>query len=102
MTENIKEFRDGIFELHTRRFGTIAELMIECLYGYRHSRNQFHDRFDEKKNKRIEIKFSVAMKSNDEVINKKNAIDQCKKANLSNRILKSSETSLTLTAIFSK
>lgn len=92
MTENIKEFRDGIFELHTRRFGTIAELMIECLYGYGHSHNQFHDRFDEKKNKRIEIKFSVAMKSNDEIINKRNAIDQCKKANLSNRILKSSET----------
>ena len=31
MTNEIKEFRDGIFALRTRRFGTVAELMIEAL-----------------------------------------------------------------------
>ena len=53
MTEEIKEFRDGIFALRTRRFGTIAELMIEALYKFTKSHNQFHDRYDETKHKRI-------------------------------------------------
>ena len=47
MTNEIKEFRDGIFALRTRRFGTIAELMIEALYNFKKSQNQFHDRYDE-------------------------------------------------------
>ena len=53
MTDEIKEFRDGIFALRTRRFGTIAELMIEALYKFTKSHNQFHDRYDETKHKRI-------------------------------------------------
>ncbi len=47
MTNEIKEFRDGIFALRTRRFGTVAELMIEALYNFSKSHNQFHDRYDE-------------------------------------------------------
>lgn len=34
MNDEIKEFRDGIFALRTRRFGTVAELMIEALYSF--------------------------------------------------------------------
>ena len=66
MNDEIKEFRDGIFALRTRRFGTVAELMIEALYSFTKSHNQFHDRYDE-------------------------VIDQCKKANLGNRALNSTE-----------
>ena len=91
MTDEIKEFRDGIFALRTRRFGTIAELMIEALYKFTKSHNQFHDRYDETKHKRIEIKFSTVMKANESVINRSNAIDQCKKANLGNRALSSDD-----------
>lgn len=91
MEDNIKEFRDGIFALRTRRFGTVAEIMIECLYHFGKSHNQFHDRFDEVSKKRIEVKFSTVMKSNDSVINFKNVIEQCKKANLGNRALSSKE-----------
>ena len=93
MEEKIKEFRDGIFALRTRRFGTIAEIMIESLYHFSKSHNQFHDRFDEVANKRIEVKFSTVMKENDSAINKWNAIEQCKKANLGNRALDSIEMS---------
>lgn len=89
MTDDIKEFRDGIFVLRTRRFGTVAELMIEALYGLSKSHNQFHDRYDETGHKRIEIKFSTVMKANESVINFSNVIDQCKKANLSNRTVNS-------------
>ena len=32
-TAEIKEFRDGIFALRTRRFGTVAEIMIKYLYN---------------------------------------------------------------------
>ena len=39
----------------------------------------------------IEIKFSTVMKANEAVINRSNAIDQCKKANLGNRALNSTE-----------
>lgn len=57
MNDEIKEFRDGIFALRTRRFGTVAELMIEALYSFTKSHNQFHDRYDEVGHQRIEIKF---------------------------------------------
>ena len=89
MEKSIKEFRDGIFALRTRRFGTVAEFMIEALYHFSKSHNQFHDRFDEIDNKRIEVKFSTVMKSNNSVINNKNIITECKKANLGNRALSS-------------
>lgn len=91
MTNEIKEFRDGIFALRTRRFGTVAELMIEALYNFTKSQNQFHDRYDEVGHQRIEIKFSTVIKANEAVITRSNSIDQCKKANLGNRALKSSD-----------
>ncbi len=91
MEEKIKEFRDGIFALRTRRFGNVAEIMIETLYHFSKSHNQYHDRFDEISNKRVEVKFSTVMKSNDSVINNSNVIEQCKKANLGNRALSSNE-----------
>ena len=91
MTNEIREFRDGIFALRTRRFGTVAELMIEALYSFTKSHNQFHDRYDEVGHQRIEIKFSTVMKANEAVISRFNSIDQCKKANLGNRALKSTD-----------
>ena len=63
MRDEIESFRDGIFALRTRRFGTVAELMIEGLFGLSKSHNQFHDRFDEDAGKRVEIKFSTVMKA---------------------------------------
>jgi len=91
MTDTIKEFRDGIFALRTRRFGTVAELMIETLFKYHQSHNQFHDRYDYATCSRVEIKFSTVMKENDARIYAANLIDQCVKANVSNRSMKSTE-----------
>ena len=91
MTNEIKEFRDGIFALRTRRFGTVAELMSEALYNFTTAHNQFHDRYDEVGHQRIEIKFSTVMKANEAVISRSNSIDQCKKANLGNRALNSTD-----------
>ena len=91
MNDEVKEFRDGIFALRTRRFGTVAELMIEALYNLGKSHNKFHDRYDEVGHQRIEIKFSTVIKMNEDVITRANCIEQCKKANLGNRAINSAD-----------
>ena len=91
MPNEIKEFRDGIFALRTRRFGTVAELMIEALYRLYESQNQFHDRYDSVNDRRVEIKFSTVMIENDARITATNVIEQCKKANLGTRAMNSNE-----------
>ena len=53
-----EQLRDGIFALNTRRFGTVAEIMIKKLKGLGKSKNMFHDLFDPAGGKRIEVKFS--------------------------------------------
>lgn len=88
---NIEEFRDGIFALRTRRFGNIAEIMIKKLYNFSDSGKLEYDKYDERNEQKIEIKFSTVMKQNDEKISDKNAITQCLKANLANRAMKSSD-----------
>ena len=87
MHDEIESFRNGIFALRTRRFGTVAELMIEGLFGLSKSHNQFHDRFDEDARKRIEIKFSTVMKADKATIKKHNVIEQCLEADPSKRAI---------------
>jgi hypothetical protein len=89
---DIKGFRDGIFSLRTRRFGTVAELMIEALNKFHKSKNQFHDRYDDVNKKRIEIKFSTVLKENEATISSANLIEQVFAANISNRAVTSDET----------
>ena len=85
----IKEFKNGIFALRTRRFGTVAEIMIQRIYQMHNSKTLAYDK--KNKNKRIEIKFSTVMKKNEETINDSNVIEQCIKANLSNRVMRSKD-----------
>jgi hypothetical protein len=51
-------FKDGIFRLHTRRFGTVAELLVKRLINARESHDSKYDL--EQGNTRIECKFSRA------------------------------------------
>ena len=53
-----EQLRDGIFALNTRRFGTVAEIMVKKLKGFGRGQNMWHDLFDNTANKRIEVKFS--------------------------------------------
>lgn len=87
----IEEFRDGIFALRTRRFGTVAEIMIKKLYDLDESDSLAFDKRDRYSKERIEVKFSTVMKENDDKIRDTNVIEQCKKANLANRAMKSSD-----------
>ena len=91
MDSNIDTFRDGIFALRTRRFGSIAEIMIKKIYGLADSNSLAFDKLDSETGERIEVKFSTVMKENDDKINENNAIEQCLKANLANRAMKRSD-----------
>lgn len=85
----INNFREGIFALQTRRFGTVAELMIEVLYNLQKSKTL---RFDKKdNNQRVEIKFSKGLKENSDTIQKNNLIQQCLEALTINRAFDSTE-----------
>ena len=53
-----EQLRDGIFALNTRRFGTVAEIMVKKLKGFGRGQNMWHDLFDNTAGKRIEVKFS--------------------------------------------
>ena len=56
--------REGIFSLHTRRVGKVAELLIKRQVGLGKSRSQFHDLYDDMRDKRVEVKFSCVRRKN--------------------------------------
>lgn len=93
MDELEKSFKEGIFALRTRRFGKVAELMIQKLTNSSDSKALAYDLFDHVEKSRIEVKFSTVMKENEETINSKNVISQCVKANLYYRMMRSDEIS---------
>ena len=88
-------FRDGIFALNTRRFGSVAEIMIKKLFILEPSENNTYDLYDASKELRVEVKFSRATKNNNEIIQDANVIEQCLQASdLRNRSLTSNEVHL--------
>ncbi len=89
--KHIEKFRDSIFALRTRRFGTVAEIMIKKLYDLDEAGSLAFDKRDRSSGKRIEVKFSTVMKENDDKIRDENVIEQCMKANLANRAMSSSD-----------
>lgn len=90
----VLEFRDGIFALRTRRFGTVAEIMIKKLYDFEESGSLAFDKKDIKTNERIEVKFSTVLKENDDTIRGDNVISQVIKANLANRAMNSKDAEI--------
>lgn len=61
-------FRRGLFNMRTRRFGRVAELLVERLTNATAARNQFHDLYDDKLKHRIEVKFCTVNAEHDERI----------------------------------
>lgn len=91
MEEHVRNFRDGIFSLRTRRFGTVAEIMIKKIHRFKDSKTLAHDLVDHSTSDRIEVKFSTVMKANDSVINETNVVDQIISASTEERALKDTE-----------
>ena len=90
--QEIKDFKIGLFSLNTRRFGTVAEYMIQLLYNFDESKSLAFDKKDNKGN-RIEVKFSWVLKKNENSIKKENIISEAKAANVSLRMIKTNEES---------
>lgn len=65
--------------------------MIQKLFVMQWSKNLTFDLKDLEKNKRIEVKFSTVMKTNQSVINSENVIEECINANLIERMIKSTD-----------
>jgi hypothetical protein len=59
---NGNKIRDGIFALRTRRFGSVAECMIQRLLQCSKAKSLFHDLYDDAHKHRLEVKFSVVQK----------------------------------------
>ena len=95
MAQDIKIFKEGIFALNTRRFGTVAEIMIKKLYQFQWSGTRSFDLYDPVKDARIEVKFSRAAQEHSDTIREENIIDQCMlDAYLENRSLNADDTNL--------
>ncbi len=89
----IDAFRNGIFALNTRRFGTIAEIMVRKLYDFCYANTVSYDLYDSREERKIEVKFSRATKENESRISEVNVIEQCLAASsLENRALSAEET----------
>ena len=95
MKQDIEIFREGIFALNTRRFGTVAEIMIKKLYDYSWSKKRSFDLYNHEDDERIEVKFSRALRKHPEPIRENNVVDQCVLyAYLKNRSLNSDEVNV--------
>lgn len=66
--------RDGIFALNTRRFGSVAEVLIARMATLGKGRTLFHDLYDELARERVEVKFSRALKKSEKVITKESVL----------------------------
>jgi len=56
------ELREGIFNLHTRRLGSVAEIIVKRLADLQWSRDLAHDLYEPKRQERVEVKFSRVLK----------------------------------------
>lgn len=86
----IKEFKDGIFDLRTRRFGTVAELMIKHLEGLDFSYKSEYDLKNDSCS-RVECKFSTVLRKSTTSITEDNVVEQILEARGEKRALRSSD-----------
>lgn len=83
--------RDGIFALHTRRFGSVAEVMIQRLLHCTKGRNVFHDLYDDATKRRIEVKFSRVQKAAETRITEETVLQCIAEATSEQRLVSFSE-----------
>ncbi len=86
MRKEIEEFRDGIFSLNTRRFGKVAELMIQKIFKLNDSDNLAYD-LKASSGEKIEVKFSTVLKKCEKNITYDNLLESVIASNIDNRML---------------
>lgn len=91
MSKKVDKFVNGIFNLQTRRFGTLAEIIIRKKYNFKKSNNNDYDALDGEK--RIEIKFARVIKKRRNKITETNVIDEVSsETSILNRAITSTDT----------
>lgn len=73
----VKCFQNGVFYMNTRRFGSLAEIMIKRLFNFEPSGVTDFDLYDRTNNQKVEVKFSSVTKQNEEQVSDENVIVQC-------------------------
>ena len=64
---SVSDFKNGIFDLHTRQFGKVAEILIYTINNLKESKSRYYDANES--NIRVEIKASRVLKTNKFEIN---------------------------------
>jgi hypothetical protein len=85
------DLRDGIFALNTRRFGTVAELLVQRLIDLGKGRSLFHDLYDEVKSRRVEVKFSRVLKQSEVTVSKETVLQCIQDASSERRMVRFDE-----------
>lgn len=80
-------FRDGIFALNTRRFGTVGELLVKRLVNLGKGRSLFHDLYDDWKLQRVEVKFSRVQKEAEIKVTESTVLEAIESATLQQRMI---------------
>lgn len=57
--------RNGIYAMHTRRLGSVAEMLVQRLVKLGKGRHILHDLFDDMQKHRVEVKFSAVRKKSE-------------------------------------
>lgn len=86
-----ESFRDGIFALRTRRFGSVAECMIKRLLKYSRARSLFHDLYDDQRKHRVEVKFSIVQKKAETTVTEETVLRCIEESIAENRMVLFSE-----------
>jgi len=72
---NPDELREGIYALNTRRFGSLAEVMIARIVQLGKGKALFHDLYDDIEEKRVEVKFSRALRKDKMRVTRETVLD---------------------------
>lgn len=84
---DVKTFRDNLFQMNTRRFGKVMELVVQKITNTDTSTNIHHDlNTNTSIGTRIEVKFSRAEKKHNQVVTEDNVLDVIENGGLSVRL----------------
>ncbi|MGH7965042.1 MAG: hypothetical protein ACRERD_25065 [Candidatus Binatia bacterium] len=81
------KLRNGIFALRTRRFGSVAECMIKRLLKCSQAKSLFHDLYDDARQHRIEVKFSVVQKKAERTVTEETVLRCIEEATAEERMV---------------
>ena len=84
---NGTRLREGIFALNTRRFGSVAECMVQKLLKCSKARSLFHDLYDGEHQHRIEVKFSRVQKKAETTVTERTVLRCIEESTAENRMV---------------